>query len=344
MRTDIVWGRVKHASLLAVLSAATVVVGVRDLSVGTDTHTYVNNYLSIQMCDCFPGRLEPGFQMFTWLLGMTGLGPGFYLLSVAFLVFLTAYLLSKKTAGILADGERVQWEIRYWVLIFFLISPFFVSANINAVRQGVASLFVFFGMFSLVERKWRSFCIYTVLAVSFHYFSGVLVLLSLMLFFPLYFLFMVAVVLSVVYGFGFSEVIIKFVSDQTGFGIYSFIVNYVAGADYRAGVRLDFLIFSWFWVALFVVGSMLFVESGRRHGFRILIKMYLVLLIPFLLFGFGNYSNRYVYTAWLFLPIAIGGMVGSLRFSLAGSGLILPVLLLVSSLLFMGMVNYGFAY
>nr|WP_298138152.1 EpsG family protein [uncultured Pseudomonas sp.] len=336
--------RLKYLFLLIVLLAATAVVGLRDLSIGTDTLNYASNFLSVQSCNCFPGRLEPGFQVFTWLLGLTGLGTGFYFFSISLLIFVVAYSLSRKIGNLLGGSDIEQWKVRYWILIFLFVSPFFVSANINTVRQGLASLFVFFAMFSLIEHKWRSFCFYSILGISFHYFSSVLVLLSLMLFFPLYLLLMVTVVLSVVYGFGFSEAIVKFVSDQTGFGIYSFIVDYVAGAEYRSGVRLDFLMFSWFWMVLFLVGSIFLVEPERRHGFRILIKIYLVLLIPFLLFGFGNYSNRYVYTAWLFLSIAMGGLVGSLRFSLVGSRLILPVLLLASCLIFIGMVNYGFAY
>lgn len=334
----------KRVFLLVSLLVATIVVGVRDVSVGTDTLNYANNFLSIQSCNCFPGRLEPGFQVLTWMLGMTGQGTGFYFFSVSLFIFLTAYFLSKNTSRLLGKDDVGQWKIQYWILIFLFISPFFVSANINAIRQGLASLFVFFAMFALVERKWRSFFLYSIVSISFHYFSGVLVLLSLALFFSLPFLLMITGGLSVIYGFGFSEVIVKFVSDLTGLSIYSFVMDYMAGAEYRSGVRFDFLMFSWFWVVFFLAVSVFFLKSEQRRSFRHLVKIYLILLIPFLLFGFGNYSNRYLYPAWLFLPFIMGGLIGTLRFSLTGASVVLPGVLVVSCSVFIWMVNHGFAY
>lgn len=336
--------RPRHLFLLVAFLAAATVVGLRSLSTGTDTLNYANNFLSIQSCNCFPGRMEPGFQGFTWLLALTGLGTDFYFFSTSSLLLATAYFLSRKVSYFLGGSDADKWKIGYWILIFLFLSPFFVSANINTIRQGLASLFIFFAMFSLIERKWSSFLFYSILGISFHYFSAALVLLSLMLFLPLSLLLISSFVLSVVYGFGLSEMIVKFVSDQTGLGLHSFIVEYVAGAEYRAGVRLDFLIFSWFWGVFFLFGSYFLVEPRRRHGLQILIKIYFVLLIPFLLFGFGNYSNRYAYTAWLFLSIAMGGLVSSFRLSMKSSHFILPILLLSSCLIFMGMANYGFAY
>lgn len=252
--------------------------------------------------------------------------------------------MSKNTSRLLGKDDVGQWKIQYWILIFLFISPFFVSANINAIRQGLASLFVFFAMFALVERKWRSFFLYSIVSISFHYFSGVLVLLSLALFFSLPFLLMITGGLSVIYGFGFSEVIVKFVSDLTGLSIYSFVMDYMAGAEYRSGVRFDFLMFSWFWVVFFLAVSVFFLKSEQRRSFRHLVKIYLILLIPFLLFGFGNYSNRYLYPAWLFLPFIMGGLIGTLRFSLTGASVVLPGVLVVSCSVFIWMVNHGFAY
>lgn len=331
----------KRALLLTVFLVVTVLVGVRDLSVGTDTLNYANNFLSIQSCNCFPGRLEPGFQIFTWLLAITSLGTGFYFFSVSLSIFVIVYHLSSRVGGLLG-GE--QWKVKYWILICLLVSPFFVSANINTIRQGLASFFVFFAMFALVERKWRSFCLYSIVSISFHYFSGVLVLLSLALFFSLPFLLMITGGLSVIYGLGFSAVIVKFVSDFTGLGIYSFVMDYMAGAEYRSGVRFDFLVFSWFWVVFFWAVSVFFLKPEQRRSFRLLVKIYLILLIPFFLFGFGNYSNRYLYPAWLFLPFIMGGLIGTLRFSVRGASVVLPGVLVASCSVFIWMVNHGFAY
>ena len=48
------------------------------------------------------------------------------------------------------------------------VSPMFVNASINAVRQGLAALLVFTALLSFQQRKWWPFALYGALASSLH--------------------------------------------------------------------------------------------------------------------------------------------------------------------------------
>lgn len=119
--------------------------------------------------------------------------------------------------------------------------------------------------------------------------------------------------LSVSYSIGFSENFIAWISKILNLGVYEKISNYQLNVNYERGVRYDFLVFSLL-VGLIPYFIYQFISTERyRKGLALLLKIYLLLLIPFLIFGFANFSNRFVYTAWLFLPFIAAGALWSIR-------------------------------
>lgn len=62
---------------------------------------------------------------------------------------------------------------------------------------------------------------------------------------------------------------------------------------------------------------------------RPLLKIYLLLLIPFWLFGWANYSDRYAYNAWASLPLILAAQAYPLA-QKASSGALLTAAILAT--------------
>lgn len=103
------------------------------------------------------------------------------------------------------------------------------------------------------------------------------------------------------------------------------------------------MIFSWVGV-FFALGCRRFFDKFERViTLMSLIKVYLLLIIPFLLFGFANFSNRYAYTAWLFLSILIAYSVNGMVFWKKRRVLFLSVIILIAPSIFLVMTFNGMA-
>ena len=140
----------------------------------------------------------------------------------------------------------------------------------------------------------------SVLAVSFHLSSIMYLALFPLLMLPIWILLVILAGLSVIYASGLSEVIVSSVSELFNLPIHDYVTQYRADLAYQSGVRYDFLIFSMLGVGFGLLGRYF---SNKKAIIDALLKIYIVLLIPFLMLGYANFSNRYVYTAWLFLSI-----------------------------------------
>jgi hypothetical protein len=89
--------------------------------------------------------------------------------------------------------------------------------------------------------------------------------------------------------------------------VYTLVMAYDGGATYRAGVRLDFALFSLFWYLLPYGVGMLVREPARERITRGM-AVYLALMLPFLVVGLGNYSNRYLLPAWLSVSLVLAAI------------------------------------
>src|SRR5690606_16432191 len=74
-----------------------------------------------------------------------------------------------------------------------------------------------------------------------------------------------------------------------------------------------------------------FVFPSRAERYFSFVKLYWLLIVPFLLFGFGAYSDRLLFGAWLYFSLVIGVFFSS-RFAFSTtarfSGLIFLLLLI----------------
>jgi len=262
-------------------------------NIGTDTSVYASFFESLTQRAAITSRFEPVFYYLSVALAATGMSFAAYQ-GMLFLVMMVTVVAATRRYH-----DYLQSDTRYTTfliasLLFLFISPVMSNATINVVRQGLSSLLVFTALLAFQQRQWRAFVMWGLLATGFHY-SAVLYLF----FAPVLLLTpklqrVAGIVAFLAYCSGLTMVAVRAVVP----GVYTMVMAYDASATYRAGVRLDFAVFSLFWYLLpFVVAPL--VREPVRERITRSTAIYLVLMLPFYAVGWGNYSNRYLLPAWL---------------------------------------------
>lgn len=272
-------------------AAATFLVATRDLDVGRDTHRYASFYYSLD-ARFLESRFEPGFLALSRALRTAGFSLQFYF-GLLFVLLITLHLaatLHIARALKLNVSRQILSAVALGVLFAW---PFFPSAAVNGIRQGLSAPLTLISIIFVYQRRWLAYAISTLLAISFHF--------TAVLFAPFALLVLnrhlppLAVLLgSILYATGVSEDLVFLLSPK----LHQIVIEYGSDADYQTGVRFDFLLFSLSLYLVFRLAHLLLPTPWRR-SLQILANCYLVCLIPFLLLGWGAFSNRFLLPAWL---------------------------------------------
>jgi hypothetical protein len=309
------------------------VVGMRGIDVGTDTYNYAMYFLSSRD-GIAATRFEPGFVLITRVLSATGMSVAGYQLVLFAILLLTAMAAMRHYFHYL-DSEFGYLTFVTTGLMLLLLSPMFVNASINAVRQGMAALPVFTALLAFHRRQWRSFIMYGVLATSFHYSSLLYLAFAPMLLLSMRMLRIVAAAAFLAYCTGLTLIAVRVVSPL----VYNAVMDYSLSATYRSGVRIDFAVFSIFWYLLPLLMSRLV-----RDPFSTRIKestaVYMVMLLPFFVLGWGNFSNRYLLPAYLATSLIVAAIFCHSRISLLRNPLLLRGGLMISCAVFFYYVTH----
>lgn len=318
-----------------------VLIGTRDLNIGTDTANYARWHEVIADCRCLWGNVELGFNMFSLVISLISNSVVFYFICISLMLFVMTNIISEKVAGLDNQFDHKNKQlILVFILLAFLLSPFYVSAHINAIRQGMAAFVVFYAFLSLCDRGWIKFVIASALAISIHSSSIMYLAIFPLLLLPFRILLAISAGLSLIYAIGFSEIIVRYISDLFNLPLYDYVTGYRSEVTYQGGVRYDFLIFSWLGLLFGLVGRYF---SNSKTVLTSLLNIYIVLLIPFLVLGFANFSNRYVYTAWLFLSVLAAYAAYSIPIGLRVKSFVYPYGIIAGQVIFLLMALNGFA-
>jgi hypothetical protein len=302
-------------------------VGLRNIDVGTDTYVYAEFFKSLGG-GLSETRFEPGFLLITRLLSIIGFSVKAYQMVLFGVLLLTAIVAVRRYYDYLG-GKHGLLTFLIASLMFLFLSPMFVNASINAVRQGLAALLVFTALLEFQQRQWRNFFIYGALATSFHYSSLMYLVFAPLLLLNLRLLRMVAVAAFVAYCAGLTMIVVRAASPF----IYNAVMDYSLSSEYKSGVRVDFALFSIFWYAL-----PLLMAPMVRKPFDKRIKdstaVYLVMLLPFFMVGWGNFSNRYLLPAYLAASLMVAAIFCHNRLSILRNPILLRFGLIISCAVF----------
>ncbi|MEA3406389.1 MAG: EpsG family protein [Pseudomonadota bacterium] len=287
------------------VSVFVVLVGQRSEFLGTDTRVYRAMYELVKGCQCLIHKVEPGFDYLMFSLARLHLSTTQYLAVVSAIQFVLTIYVAKRMALFL---NYHQVQTMKWMLIFMtlmLISPFFMGAQINVLRQSISVLFVLLVAISLLQGRYYQSLLWALFAISFHtsalmflaFLSGVFLSFNLVV--------GLSLILFTLYIAGATEILIEMLSSASGLSIYQAISGYRTDAEYENGVRIEFAIFSIFPLALYFIAQQLDVIHKTQWLARLkpVLKVYLLLLIPFWLFGWANYSDRFAWSAWFAMPL-----------------------------------------
>lgn len=278
------------------------VVGTRPLDTGTDTQAYAAFFLRLGQ-GAVETRLEPGFVFFSEMLRRAGLDVVGYQVALFALMLGTVVVSTRKYFDYLRM-ERDYLGLFCASLAFLYLSPMFVNASINAIRQGLSALLVFAALLGFAQRRWWQFALWGALGASLHT-SALLYLACAPALLPgARWLRFGAFMAFVLYCTGLSRTLVQTLSPT----LYAMAMEYSPSAEYRAGVRIDFAVFSIFWYALpYLLGPL--IQARYRETIQQSSAVYLVMLLPFFAIGWGNYSNRYLLPGWLAVSLILAAVV-----------------------------------
>lgn len=293
-----------------------VAVGLRPTFVGTDTIHYMERFryfvdyrFNVVNYEWLVGNLalfSAGFTdsprlFFTLLAGVDGLLVG---------------LLAKKLVQ--TSRINIQWQpMVMWLAISFFLSPFFLAVTVNVIRCGPALLLVYILYIALSHKKnlWQ-IPLLLLLIGGFHRVSLVMVVFAPAVFLRTRSIGVLTIVLCLAYLTGAGQWIIQWFSSLSGFDVYTKIIgypDYEHPATYLVRMRWDFAAFSIVMGAGAQILAGFLLTAEEQQVFLPLAKIYWILTWPFFMVGFGPYSDRFIYPAWLFLSI-LSGMFAILYF------------------------------
>ncbi|HET6431608.1 EpsG family protein [Dyella sp.] len=306
---------------------ATATVALRAENIGTDTHIYAGVFEAMRHGQVTT-RFEPGFVALTKISSVIGMSVVGYQATL-FLVLLAGAAAAAHRYFNYLGSNREFLTFLCAALLFLFLSPMFVNASINAVRQGLATPFVFAALLAFHRKQWRGFLFYGLLSSSLHYSSLMYLGFAPVLLLRLRTQRIIAGVAFVAYCSGLSMLLVRTIAPA----VYAAVMSYSSGAEYRAGVRLDFAVFSLFWYLLPFIASRL-VREPYDERIKSSAAVYMAMVLPFLAVGWGNYSNRYLLVPWVAASFILAAIVCHARTPVLRHPLLLRLVLIPASGLF----------
>jgi hypothetical protein len=269
-------------------------LGVRDLTIGTDTERYASYYLSVSELSFSEtlefGRFEPLFSLSVWFFSSLGLNYEIYFTAVAAFMLYTLYkvaifLTNSKFYGLLALMLFVSW-------------PFYYSLSINVQRQAVAFGFMMLSFIAAGKSNNSLSIFLSLISTQFHI-VGVISFIFVVAnkeYMTVNRAFLVWILCVVVSVFELSKSFI-FSSGYNRINIYEGFESV-----YKTGFRLDFFLFSIvpLIVHLGLKNQNLPLLIKSRYTF--LLKSYILLNAIYFIFAFMPYSDRYIINSWMLIP------------------------------------------
>ncbi|MEC5210347.1 hypothetical protein RCH20_001418 [Psychrobacter sp. PL15] len=276
-------------------------IGLRDLSVGTDTYSYYD-ILWLRDIDLEFGN-DFLFALLAKILRYFNLGYGYFLFLIAFLFMFTTYIALNKIS-------KFYYSNILYLFFTYLSFFFFLSMSINIIRQGISLAFLLLAYSYFISKNNKSkVIIFIAFSLVFHSTS----VIALILFFisnnkikyiksyHYYILFFLCIILSYM-NFGLlniSPILIDIIgSDDRR-------TSYLSGESsiYIVGFKSQFVLFN----SLFLlVASFLKTKIKNElwlSNYNVLIRYYILASCTFFMAFQIPYSDRWGLLSWYIIPL-----------------------------------------
>lgn len=227
-----------------------------------------------------------GFGLLNSVIKDLGFSPQDYLMLYAFLTITPYVLFVRKYCPHFIFG------------VFLMFTTGFYTFTLAAIKQCMATGICLLAVTAAIERKWLRYVLFIGLAILFHPYSIVYLLVPLMIFRPWTFRTYLYIIVFLFAGFALESMLgtILDVTDMIG-------ANYDAESFSGEGVNIFRVLVSFVPLVLsFPYKTMLFQDSGRTENLMFNLSMIHALIMFVGLFGTANYFAR---LANYFLPAVV---------------------------------------
>ncbi len=135
--------------------------------VGTDTVYYLGFFRDLRLYDKNNKVFEPGFRFLGWLLSLPKFNERFGVASISVII----------TIILCKVFSRSKFEMLFFAVIFFPL--FYFEITMNGIRYGLSFSIAIIAIEQLYRKKYLSFAITALLAISFHYSAIIIIFIFL---------------------------------------------------------------------------------------------------------------------------------------------------------------------
>lgn len=279
--------------------------GMRPISVGADTVSYLDFYNTATLYDSLSDylfRYKSDYVFFSLIYFFSRyLTYPFFLIFISVITSIGFYLVYLNISSSIHNNVLRSYYSSIVIFLFFSLFSY-TSIYSNIIRNGMALPFSILAVLNLFNRKWVKYVVFTVFSLLIHSSSIIILVFAFILFTTkinvrvcicIYF---VSLILSFK-GYGLNNLgIVQFLNIEK-------LSRYAAGAadtSYKIGFRPGFTVYNFF----FFVISFLF-GNFRNENFNYVFRLY-VLLTSFFLFCYNiPYSDRFGLYSWIIIPVML---------------------------------------
>lgn len=277
---------------ILVMSALVVLLGLFPIEWGysTDRANYASIFVDMQNGSSSFIDQDYGFSLFSSFLSR------FIDVKMYFVVICVIYLSNYLITVIKLVGNK-----SYWLVAAVILSMAFTNYAVNTIRAGLALSFIVLSL-SQYPNKWKMLCC-IIIGSAIHRSAAIpstMIIISYFypntkLFFKLWFL---SIPVSFVAGSYFMELFAG-MSDDTR---TSYLTD-IAQSSYNIGFRIDFIIYS---LAPIIIGwYYIFKCEFKDSRYTLIYNSYILTNIFWILVIRSNYSDRFAYLSWFFIPFVL---------------------------------------
>ncbi|MCK4840911.1 MAG: EpsG family protein [Methylococcales bacterium] len=331
--------RVISLSTFGMVCLCSLLLGFRDLSIGTDSQTYASYFLrTAATTGLMSSRLEVGFMLLMKVISFFTTSVSLFFAVIAFIstfLLVESYKLINSAPGNRDSGSQI------FFLSMLLFSSWWITEVTNGLRQGIALAIIYFAIIKYLRvRSFRKFTILFLVSASFHVSTLLILPFILFYFLPLTWIALVWGIAGITYYLGFNEIIVMSVDSLLDLGLYQQIKNYAVpdngGVAQWSGFSYLFFGYTVFW-PIILFGATIYFSKFIKDKNQIYesLRIYLILCLPYFIFGFAGYSNRYAVIAWLFIPFLQVSFISALNFKKYHKLYIYTIVLFIAFFYFM---------
>ncbi|MEZ9674766.1 EpsG family protein [Vibrio breoganii] len=278
-----------------------IIIGMREVYVGSDTIIYSEFFKYINITDYYGLK-----QRYSFELGNIGLAMSINVISDKVSVYLVIYSLLISLIYLYASHKIFDSQYSALLILVILAFPFYYSMTGNVIRTGLA---LSIGILSIVlyyrgKVLYSLFCSFLALLFHASLISFVVVFLT------------KKISVTKVLLIWLSSIVVGNFLTHVDFGQANYITQklmaYQSAADYtdyKTGFRLDFFLFSL--IPLILYTYSLIRKFNISDLYIYLLKIYLMLNVIYNLSIHMAFSDRFALLSWVLIPILV---VESLRY------------------------------